>query len=638
MAHPTPRRLRPQATLAALLSAMLLAGVITAAGTANAPDADAHGSYGTLATGDGPYDITIANGHAYVGNKYGGTVSVFDTTDWSPVTTVTVGTNPLDVNASPDGSRVWASNSGDGTISIINTATNTVVNTLSVGGAPRDVLFTADGTTAYVLNSASDQIQVVNTSTLSFTTISGENTFPKQGVLSADEQSIYMHVATGVDRVIRVDLVTEAVDYDSTLGATDFAPTFVATTPDGTELWVANGYPSPNHTIEVMDSTASSFLHTIEFSGAIDGLAFSDDGATAYVVEYAQDTVAIVDTASYQVLGRISVGNEPGRIAYAGGEFAVTVLAEDELDILGFEQDRLAGANRFETAVAVSEFAFPSGASTVFVANGLNFPDALAAGPAAGTVDGSLLLTNPTSLPDVVRDEIIRLNPSTIYIIGGTGVVSASVEAALEAIQPNVIRLAGATRYLTGAAIVDEVWGGVTVPEVFIATGRNYPDALSAGAVAAAEGIPVILVDGNLSTVPASTIALITALAPTQITIAGGTGVVSAGIMSQLTSQFGAADVRRLAGSNRYETSTAINVDAYPTNQGVIYATGTGFPDALAGAALAGRASVPLYLVQRTCITDGGYNAVFNRGATNLFLLGGTGSLSADIEALTPCS
>ena len=72
--------------------------------------------------------------------------------------------------------------------------------------------------------------------------------------------------------------------------------------------------------------------------------------------------------------------------------------------------------------------------------------------------------------------------------------------------------------------------------------------------------------------------------------------------MSQLTSQFGAADVRRLAGSNRYETSTAINVDAYPTNSGVIYATGTGFPDALAGATLAGRAQVPLYLVQPTCI------------------------------------
>ena len=330
------------------------------------------------------------------------------------------------------------------------------------------------------------------------------------------------------------------------------------------------------------------------------------------------------------------VGNSPSGIAAGPDDrMAVALNSDDELEIIGFDQERLSGADRYATAVEISQRAFPSTNSNVVIASGVNFPDALAAGPAASYLDGPLLLTNPAVLPTVVRDELLRLDPDTIYIVGGTGAVSTAVENALTAIQPNTIRLSGANRYATGAAIVDTVWN-TTVPEVFIATGRNYPDALSAGAVAAGEGIPVILVDGALSTVPQSTIDLITALGPTQITIAGGTGAVSAGIMTQLDAAF-AAEVRRLAGANRYATSAAINLDAYPTNAGVIYATGTGFADALAGAALAGRAQIPVYLVQPGCVPAAAIDAIWSGTTTTLFLLGGTGALSTAVENLTAC-
>ena len=318
------------------------------------------------------------------------------------------------------------------------------------------------------------------------------------------------------------------------------------------------------------------------------------------------------------------------------GRALVAQYFDNAVRVLGFEQERLSGADRFSTAVEISQRAFPAGATTVFVASGRTFPDALAAGPAAGTVGGALLLTEPGSLPTAVRDEIARLNPDTIYLVGGTGAVSTAVENALKVLQPNTIRLSGANRYATGAAIIDEVWGGTTVPEVFIATGRNYPDALSAGAVAAGEGIPVILVDGALGSVPQATIDLITELGPTQITIAGGTGAVSAGIASQLDAAF-TAEVRRLSGANRYATSAAINLDAYPTNTGVVYATGTGFADALAGAALAGRAQIPVYLVQPGCVPAAALDAIWSGATTNLFLLGGTGALSTAVENLTPC-
>lgn len=351
------------------------------------------------------------------------------------------------------------------------------------------------------------------------------------------------------------------------------------------------------------------------------------------------DGVDVIDVETRTVLGTIPSLNSDSRhfaLIPGTGRVLVTERALDKVSVLGFEFERLAGADRYATAVAISQRAFPGTRSTVVIASGANFPDALAAGPAASYFDGPLLLTNPAALPTVVRDEILRLDPDLIYIVGGTGAVSTAVENALKVLQPNTIRVAGANRYATGAAIVEEAWGDNTVSEVFIATGRNYPDALSAGAVAAADYLPVILVDGALNTVPQSTIDLITSLAPTRITIAGGTGAVSAGIMSQLDAAF-TAEVRRLAGADRYATSAAINLDAFPTNGGVIYATGTGFADALAGSNLAGRAEFPVYLVQPGCVPSGAIDAIWSGETTNLFLLGGTGALSTAVENLTPC-
>ncbi len=564
-----------------------------------------------------------------------GTVSVFDTTDWSPETTVTVGAGPYYVTPRPAGAEVWISNTSDGTITIIETSTNTVAGTITTGGAPRGIVFTADDSTAYVLNGGLGVVQIVDTTDRTFTAVGAGLTGFSNAVLSADESELYTQW-TNADRIIAIDVSDGSFDY-SLRPQLDGTARAITYSPDGTEIWLPVGDTPSTSTVVVMDATATTILDSIPLSGLPNGFAFSESGTRAFVSIGQEDVVQVIDTATRTVLGSTIVGRDPSGVAAGPGDrMAVAVHSDDDLAILGFDQERLAGANRFATAVAVSQRAFPSGASTVFVASGRTFPDALAAGPAAGALGGALLLTEPGSLPTVVRNEIDRLNPDTIYLVGGTGAVSTAVENALKVLQPNTIRLAGANRYATGAAIVEEVWGGTTVPEVFIATGRNYPDALSAGAVAAAEGVPVVLVDGSRSTVPQATIDLIADLDPAQITIAGGIGAVSAGIASQLDAAF-TAEVRRLAGANRYETSAAINLDAYPTNAGVIYATGTGFADALAGAALAGRAQIPVYLVQPGCVPEAAIDAIWSGTTTNLFLLGGTGALSTAVESLTGC-
>lgn len=294
--------------------------------------------------------------------------------------------------------------------------------------------------------------------------------------------------------------------------------------------------------------------------------------------------------------------------------------------------DRIAGASRYTTAVAISEFAYPSGAPVVYIAFGGNYPDALAAAPAAVKEGGPLLLTEGHKLTPVVADEIERLNPAKIVVVGGTGVVFPEVEAALKAIQPNTVRLGGGNRYVTAQLIVDYAFDTATV--AFVATGTGFPDALSASAAAGAIGAPVVLINGSLGTVDAPTRQLLTDLGVADIRIAGGTGVVSNGVQSSLET---VAPVTRAAGTNRFHTNQLINGAIFATSPTVYLATGYEFPDALAGAALAGAQGVPLYLSQTDCVPRPTRAAVLRSDAGNVWLLGGPGALTANVLALKPC-
>jgi len=627
----TPTRARATQVLAALTAGALAVGGLTALESESAPPAAALGSLGDLAVGTNPSGVAVSPDGtiAMVANTGDGTVSVLDVD--GPVTlvdTVTVGGEPVGVTFTPDGAEAWVSTWSGNAVKVIDVATLSVVATISAGNGSFSVTFSNDGATAYLINYNGQSVAVVDTATrVVDRTITGFS-YPQTAVLSADGLTLDV-LATSSD-IVRLDLTDDSIENFPL----DSFPQNARLTPDGSELWVTlNGSDS----IAVLDPVDLSTIAIVPSSDSPMDVEVAPNGRAMLVSH--DDGVDIVDLETRSVLGTIPAIDSASRhiaLIPGTGRALVAQYFDNAVRVLGFEQERLSGADRFSTAVEISQRAFPAGATTVFVASGRTFPDALAAGPAAGTVGGALLLTEPGSLPTVVRDEIARLNPDTIYLVGGTGAVSTAVENALKVLQPNTIRLSGANRYATGAAIIDEVWGGTTVPEVFIATGRNYPDALSAGAVAAGEGIPVILVDGALGSVPQATIDLITELGPTQITIAGGTGAVSAGIASQLDAAF-TAEVRRLSGANRYATSAAINLDAYPTNTGVVYATGTGFADALAGAALAGRAQIPVYLVQPGCVPAAALDAIWSGATTNLFLLGGTGALSTAVENLTPC-
>ena len=293
---------------------------------------------------------------------------------------------------------------------------------------------------------------------------------------------------------------------------------------------------------------------------------------------------------------------------------------------------RLAGPTRYETAIAVSRKYAPA-VPAVFVATGTDFPDALSAAAAAARLGGPLLLTPPTSLAKAVRDEVRRLRPRTIYVVGAQGAVSPAVESSLRAIAP-VKRLGGASRYETGAAVVKAVFP--TAAHAFIATGRTFPDALAASGAAGAIGSPVILVDGMLSSLPSTTAALLSRLGVRSVTIVGGTGAVSTRIETQLALAYSTS---RIGGASRYETAADINARYFTPGvaPAAFVATGMNFPDALAGAALAGRLKSPVFVTTTSCVPDAAHVSLRSLKVPAIVALGSTGVVSSAAAANTGC-
>jgi putative cell wall-binding protein len=302
--------------------------------------------------------------------------------------------------------------------------------------------------------------------------------------------------------------------------------------------------------------------------------------------------------------------------------------------------DRISGPSRYDTSVALAQSVYGgTTGGTVYIATGTNYPDALAAGPAAAKRGGPLLLTAPTSLPDVVAQELRALAPSKVYIVGGTSAVSDGVAAEIQNIVGNgaaVWRRAGSDRFDTARILDQDAFsGGVT--SAYIATGTNYPDALAAAAAAGAAKVPVVLVNGGAASVDQSTVSFLSSLGVKNVTIVGGTSAVSGGIASGLSRQgFG---VTRIAGADRFGTAAQIAASAFPSGSARAYvATGTAFPDALAGSAVAASQNAPLLTTQGSCFSASTLQELAQLGASSVTVIGGTSAVSASTAALQACS
>ena len=300
--------------------------------------------------------------------------------------------------------------------------------------------------------------------------------------------------------------------------------------------------------------------------------------------------------------------------------------------------DRIEGANRYETSAKISERYDPADVDTVYLANGVKFPDALSAAPAAVHRDAPLLLTRPDDLPTVIADALSRLDPDTVIIVGSEASVSAGVQTLVEQAVPGVTveRIGGANRFETSRMISEDAFGD-GADTAWLATGAGFADALSAAPVAGKNGSPVILVDGSASSIDPATATLLTSLGVSKVEIAGSAASVSDGIAASVDALAGIQKVTRRGGVDRYQTSQIINANRWLLSDEVYLVTGLGFADALSGAALAGRDGMPMYSVPGTCVRRGTKGSIWDLTPEKLIVLGGESTVSPAAAALTVC-
>ncbi|QEO13565.1 hypothetical protein FLP10_03375 [Agromyces intestinalis] len=295
---------------------------------------------------------------------------------------------------------------------------------------------------------------------------------------------------------------------------------------------------------------------------------------------------------------------------------------------------RLSGTDRYATAVEISKDRYPSpGVPVAYVASGGDFPDALSAASAAAVQGGPLLLAAPGGVPTSTEVELRRLRPARIVMVGGTGALGSKVADTLKAIAP-VSRIAGADRYETARRIAETVFPSAAT--AYLATGRDFADALSASAAAGAKGLPVILVDGQAGRADQATLQTLAAMGVTRVKVAGGPGAVSQGVTNSIANR--GITVQRLDGPNRYATSVKVVADAFGTAAASAYlATGLSYPDALAGAAAAGRGKAPMYLSLATCMPDVVRDHLLSSSVNSLKMLGGPAALADSAVMMRRC-
>ncbi|SDH77144.1 cell wall-binding repeat-containing protein [Agrococcus jejuensis] len=298
--------------------------------------------------------------------------------------------------------------------------------------------------------------------------------------------------------------------------------------------------------------------------------------------------------------------------------------------------ERIAGGDRFETAVAASQLGYPEGADVVYLASGVNYPDGLAAGPAAAYEGGPLLLTRPETTPASIVAEIERLGASRVVIVGGTPSVSAAVETQVGDIDgvETVDRIGGADRFETSRLVAEYAFGE-GAGTAFLATGRNFPDALTAGAAAGSMDAPVILIDGQLSALDGATLATLQDLGVTQTLVAGSSASVSDGIYRDLVNAV--MNPYRAAGADRFLTGVYINEHVFDSADTMFVASGLKFPDALSASALAGAMDAPLYVVRPECVPSELISESLRLGQPDVYFMGDSASLGAGAESYTIC-
>jgi len=263
---------------------------------------------------------------------------------------------------------------------------------------------------------------------------------------------------------------------------------------------------------------------------------------------------------------------------------------------------RLGGFDRYDTAIQIADNGWQSASTAVLAPSGdLNMLDALASSSLAKAVDGPILLADNDSIPSGTMTELKKLGVTKVYMVSGTAVISTKVENDLSAAGIQSVRLGGNDRYETAVNIAKEIQAIKPFQEVVVTNAYANVDAISIAPIAAAKGIPVLLVDKD--SVPAVVSDFIKASGINKTYVIGGTAVVSDSVKGALP------NAMRLGGIDRFDTNTEVlkQFENLIVGGTMFFANGsdTSLIDSLTGAPMVAKLGGAIVLSNKEAVPDG---------------------------------
>jgi len=515
-------------------------------------DTGANTATGSIPVGAGPLGVAIDRfggqllPMVFVAESTSGKIAFVDTTTNTVVGRVSLGVTPLDLAVDPSTHTLYAAGaSGANSVdSVVDDFHRSLTSTLPIGGSVNRVA--VDSTTHKVYAAgAGGNLWEVDSTAVKFGSITPTsavaanpathmvyvaNNSLTAGVLTVVDDSTNLVTATvpvgkspagvAVDTSANVIYVSNSAD--NTVSVIDGTTnTVIATVPAGltpaaiavdSSTHTAYVINSSTNTVSVISRTVAGSVARVSGSDrfgtavAVSKAEFPTGGAGAVVLargdDYPDALVGAPLAAARNAPLLLTTGSSlpaaikaeiqrvlgSGKTVYVlGGSNAVPTSIETELTGLGYVVTRYSGANRFATAVKVADAL--GDPSTVLLATGTNFPDALAAGVAAVRAGGVVLLTNGSTLP-AETSAYLSAHPGTDYAIGGPAAAA----------DPAATAIVGSDRFGTSVDVAEKFFSAPA--EVGIATGLSFPDALSAGALLGHVTAPLLLV--GTSSLPTS--------------------------------------------------------------------------------------------------------------------------------------
>lgn len=203
----------------------------------------------------------------YISDAVNDVVHVYDTSDNSEITTISVGDGPLSLTHQPGTKYVVNANSNGNTITVIDTETDTVVTTLPTGTQPNALAFNKEGTRLYISIGNNGDIQVMDAS--------------------------------------------DGTILDTITGTPGAASETMIVNDAGTRAYTT--HPTSNH-IDVFDLEAGSLLDSVTVPPGPWSVALSTDNAKLYVTSpnllggLSGTAISVIDTSSNTIVDTITPG------------------------------------------------------------------------------------------------------------------------------------------------------------------------------------------------------------------------------------------------------------------------------------------------------------------------------------------